>query len=177
MTASAEELETWELNTPGRVSMQIDTEYGDGRRLTAKGKGQRIRLTAKQRRIVQEKVRDKQNDPFTNGKMSRLDRATAEQREAAERAGAPIVEEPPSADEMNDETLNSIFLLDTDDFESAVKALSEFNVRRLKANSTGFDAKASQIAFLNDYIAEQWPITSGDTKTYREMQERPDSAV
>lgn len=173
----AEELEIWELQTPGRVSMEVKGEYGNPRRITAKGQGSRLRLTAHDRRIVQEKIRYPQNDPFKNGKMVRINRADEEARAAAAAEGRTISEDPPAPDEMNDEQLNSIFLLEGDEFQATVKGLSEFNVRRLKKNATTFDASLSQIAFLNDYIEETWPVTSGSTPSYDELQARPISAV
>lgn len=175
--ANQDELEIWESQTDGRVSMEVDGEYGRPRRLTVKGRGNRLRITAKARRIVQESIRLEQNDPFRNGKLVRFDRRTEEARLAAEAAGESIPkQDPASENELTDEQLNTVFLLEGDDFEAAVKDLSEFNIRRLRTNAVAVDAKASQVAFLNDYIAENL-TAQGDTPTYREIQEIPDSAL
>lgn len=175
-TSPTEVLEVWENQSDGRVSMEVDGELGRPRRLTVYGKGQRLRILARQRRIVQEGIRLEQNDPFRNGKLIRLNRATVEEREKAEAEGAPIVEEPKGDNELSDAELIDTFLLEGEEFEEAVKAQTEFNIRRLRHLAVEHDAKASQVAFLNDYIAENL-TAQGDTPTYREIMDTPDSAI
>lgn len=166
------EKEIWESTIPGRVAVLVTDDRGRETTDSVLGKGRRLRITAEDRELNEERVRDPQNNPFRNGMLVRVNRV-----EPAEPAGpdAPPADKP-SDNELTDDDLSGLFELESDDFEAAVKALSEVNVRRLLELAKERDAKASQIGFLGNYIQETWPV-GGDTPTYREMQARPANAV
>lgn len=165
-----ENKEIWELTTGGRVAvLQFDAK-GQERTLTVRGKGQRLRVTKSERELCEERIRDKQNNPFRNGKLLWINRDTSAVEEA---------DQTPGEQELADSDLAALFEAeDQPGFEAAVKELSEVNVRRLKelANDASLGAKAYQVVFIDEYIHETWPI-GGDTPTYREMQQVPVNAT
>lgn len=159
--AERENEEIWELMIDGRVSVEKTNHMGHPSTVSAKGKGQRIRLSTRDRLLAQERIRDPKNDPFTNGMMVRIDSAAQE--------------EPQSDQALTDEDLVSVFLLaDENDFKEVVTSMTEVNVRRLKDLASNAKATLTQVAFIDDLIREKWPI-GGDTPTYREMMSLPDS--
>lgn len=145
--------EIWESTIPGRISVQVQNSQGRPQTISIVGKGSRLRVTEDERLLVQEGVRHEQNDPFTNGMlimMNRKDGAAAD-------------------DELNDEQLGTLFELTGEDFENAVRALSEVNIRRLKSMVVEKDAARSQMEFLDELIEERWPIGS-DTPSNAEAR-------
>lgn len=151
--------EIWELTVPGRVNLTVTDNRGQERLLTAKGVGQRLRLTEDDRLILQERMRDPQNDFFTNGMLVRVD------------SGAD--KDSATPDQLTDEELVTLFGLPMDEFKPIVQSLGEVSVRRLSTMAESSGASVQQANFLKEQIAERWPVTSGVTKTYREMMSAP----
>lgn len=156
------EMEIWEVTIPGRVSVTVLNDRGNPQTLSALGpygdrRAGRIRLTTEQRELVEEGNIHPEHNAFRNGMLIQVNaKSTA--------AAAP--------DQLSDDDLGNLFSLTGSEFEGAVKVLSEVNVRRLKMLTVPHDAAKSQIDFLDEYIAESWPI-GGDTPTYREMSRTP----
>lgn len=164
MSKSTErDLEIWESQVAGRTCVTVtDPRTLRTREESILGKGARMRLTAEDRALAQEIIRDSQNDPFKNGSLRRLNRTEE---------NAPL-----SDDELADDDLAALFSLGIEDFSAAVDHLSQVNVRRLQLLAEERDASVGQTRHIKDLIAERWPV-GGDTKTYREMQQTPESAV
>ena len=168
---TAVEKEIWESQVDGRTSVSIEDARGKIRTETVLGKGQRLRLTRQERELVEERIRDDNQElnPFRNGTLVHMNRPdTDDLNDAAVR----------SEQEMTDENLVELFDLDEDDFAAGLPALSEVNIRRLKSLATekGSPAKASHVAALAEHIESHYPI-GGDTPTYREMTRTPESAT
>lgn len=155
------EKEIWESTIPGRISVQVLNSRGRPQEVSILGKGQRLRLTPEERVLVEEQVRDPQNNPFRNGMLVQV--------------GGPAPEPevdgslPDTDQALLDADLGALFELRESDFEDAVRALSEINVRRLNAMVDEQDASKSQIDFLDKYIAETWPI-GADTASNAEAR-------
>lgn len=164
-TQTATQPEIWESNIQGRVSMSVPgPRQGADRRLTVYGKGQRLRITPEDRSLVEEGIRDVQNNPFANGKLTQVG---GPERVAAE--DAPTL----GIQQFSDEELAVFFAMSPEDFGSALGELSEANVRRLRDLFRDKGGTVAQQEVINDYIEEQWPVTSGDTASYREMRSDP----
>lgn len=146
-------LEIWELTLPGRVTMTVTNSRGRPQQISAKGKGQRLRVTAEDRQIAEEGIRNPDNNPFRNGKLVRID----------------AKDHQPAPDELSDPELQAIFELDQQDFQETVRALGEVNIRRLKSMFAEVDASKSEIDFVNELIEERYAI-GGSMPTYDEMQ-------
>lgn len=151
--------EIWELTVPGRVNLTIHDHLGKPRHLTAKGVGQRLRLSEEDRLIIQERIRQPQHDVFVNGMLVRVD------------SGASAEEASP--DQLTDEELESLFGLRVEEFKDAVAGLGEVPVRRLYVMAEAAGASVLQVNHLKEQIETRWPVTSGDTPTYREMMSTP----
>lgn len=150
--------EIWELTVPGRIHIEVTNHRGRPQDLSVKGVGSRLRLTTTDREIAQERIRERSNDPFTNGWLRRIDSGARSDERAH--------------DELSDADLTEIFTLTGGEFEDIVRELSEVNIRRMNAMAQAVDATASQTLFLKQIIEERYPI-GGDTPTYREMQNAP----
>jgi hypothetical protein len=163
--------EIWESTIPGRIAVTTIDDRGRERTQSILGKGQRLRVTAEERAINEERIRDQQNNPFRNGMLLHINRKPAEEP-SGDGEGSAAPSSRPSDQELSDDELAATFEFEGDDFADAVRALSEVNVRRLKVLAAERDAKTSQVVFINSHIEETWPI-GGDTPTYREMQGAP----
>lgn len=150
--------EIWELTVPGRVHIEVTNHRGRPQDLTVVGTGSRLRLSTTDREVAQERIRLPEHDPFTNGMLRRIDSAAR----AEDRA----------RDELSDEELAEVFALTGDEFEDIVGALSETNIRRMKAMAESVDAAASQITFLAKLVEERYAV-GGSTPTYEEMMRAP----
>lgn len=146
--------EIWESTIEGRISVVVENSKGRPQTISIVGKGSRLRVTEEERLLVQEVVRDNQNDPFTNGMLVQINRDA---------------DSVASDNELTDEDLAALFELKGEEFDETVKALSEVNVRRLKGMVVEKDAANSQREFLTDYIQERWPIGS-DTPSNAEAR-------
>jgi len=146
--------EIWELTIPGRVTLEVPNPRGRPQTITALGKGQRLRISTYDREIVEEGVRVMDNNPFRNGMLVRVDKSA---------------EHAPSNEELSDADLQAIFELGQDDFRATVTELGEVNVRRLKAMVGEVDASKSEIEFIDELIADRWPL-GGSMPSYDEMQ-------
>lgn len=160
------DIEIWESNVAGRISMHVPGPRDTLKPLTVLGKGQRLRISPGDRIVVEEGIRDLQNNPFVNGQLSQVGGPTREKTEAEEELGLPD-------QQMSDDVLAGFFSLEPDDFTSALHELSEVNVRRLQTLFRDKAGTVRQQEIIKDYIDEKWPITSGDTASYREMRSEP----
>lgn len=159
MTVGVIEKEIWESQIPGRTSFTVEDERGRKRTESAYGKGQRLRITTKERELVEERIRTEDLNPFRNGALVHINRRSAEE------GGEPAPDQ-----EMTDEDLSALFDLDDADFEGAVPGLTELNARRLNGLSKedGSSARRGQGEWLEEYLKTAYPI-GGDTPTYREL--------
>jgi hypothetical protein len=161
----ADVVEIWESNIPGRVSMDVPGPRDTTRQLTTLGKGQRLRIKPEDREIVEEGVRDIQNNPFANGMLQQV---------GGPRRVPPIDAEADLGEQQfSDDDLAVFFSMTPDDFRVALDGLSENNVRRLQTLFTDKGGTVAQKEVINDYVEAKWPITSGDTASYREMRQEP----
>lgn len=150
--------EIWELTVPGRIHVEVTNHRGRPQDLSVEGVGSRLRLTTTDREIAQERIRDIDLDPFTNGTLMRIDSAARAENRAR--------------DELADSDLEEVFNLTGGEFEGIVRELSETNVRRMHAMAVKVDATASQSGFLKKLLDERYPI-GGTTPTYEEMMRAP----
>lgn len=119
-------IEVWEAQTNGRtwVQVTVDQSKGTTKMVSVVGKGSRLRISAEDRKIAQERTRDKKNDPFTNGLLLRVDDDQQKDPETAS----------PSA--LSDEDLKKIFKMkQVSRYTAAMDDLSEVSLRRLVALS------------------------------------------
>ena len=116
--------EIWQLCTGGRVWVEVtvDKTRGTTKMKNVQGKGSRLRILTEDRKLAQERVRDKKNDPFTNGLMMRID------------ADQQVEEDTASPSAVSDETLKKIFTYKQNArFITAMEDLTEISLRRLWA--------------------------------------------
>lgn len=146
--------EIWELTIPGRVIVAVHLSGGVVREQSRQGVGQRLRLTAYDRKVAQEQVRMPENDPFINGMLIRVD------------AGREVTKTP---NELSDDALADTFALDDDDFATMIDTLTQVNVRRLKAMSRDRKARQVQVEALEAMIDAKWRV-GGDTPSNREAR-------
>lgn len=149
--------EIWETTIPGLIWITTVNARGATKAVSVGGRaGARLRIATLDREISEENIIDTVNDPFTNGMLRRID------------ANRP---EPAEGDQsLSTEDLMVVFSKDGAAFKKAVDALSEVNVRRMDAIASDVDASMSQSKYLKETIKERWPITSGDTPTYRDLK-------
>lgn len=141
--------EAWELNTPGRVWVEVvlDASKGTTKMLTAVGKGSVLRLKTEDRQFSQERCRMKKHDIFTNGIMTRLD---------ADVSGDPELASPSA---VSDDDLKTIFAYkQVARFKNAVMDLTEVAARRMLALVDDVDATKAQSDFLEEHIKDTWPV-------------------
>lgn len=160
MKPDADELteEIWENQLPGRTWVAKRDYDGRPSSDSVVGVGGRLRISTADRIRNQERIREPRLDPFRNGTLVRID---------SPQSSDPLTD---SADALTREELLEAFQMDFDDFRDYVAELSEVNVRRLVAMSTEAEATVNQANFLKEQIETRFPVTSGDTKTWREMQ-------
>jgi hypothetical protein len=153
--------EVWEITVPGTVWVEVTNDRGKSVPLRVGGRpGARLRISAEDRELTQERIVDRELDPFVNGMLVRVD---ADQQQ---------VEKTRSDDALTTEDLLKIFATQGKKFQTTVDGLGEVTVRRMWEMAEDVDATASQINYLKDSIERRWPI-GGDTKVYREMQADP----
>lgn len=148
--------EIWESTVEGRTSVMVENARGRGQTLSVKGKGQRLRLTADERALIEEPIRDEQHNPFRNGSLIQV-------------GGPKATDIERSNDELSDDDLGMLFDLRGTDYKDAVSVLSEVNVRRLKLLAVERDAAKSQIDFIAKHIEQKWPI-GADTPSNAEAR-------
>lgn len=168
-STETDRVEIWECNIDGRVSMDVPGfRPGVSQRLTAAGKGQRIRIRPGDRVIVEEGIREVQKNPFVNGMLSQVGGPSRE----------PNPDRPEEAElgnqQLSDDDLAVFFSLSPEEFESQLAELSQANVFRLRTLVIDKGGTVRQQQIITDYVEEKWPVTSGDTKSYREMRQEPE---
>ena len=154
--------EVWENQVPGRTWVEFRDFDGRPRSTSVVGVGQRLRIRTADRVRHQERIAKAALDPFRNGTLVRVD---ANQQDDA------TTESP---DALSTEELKAAFELELDDFRDYVATLGEVNVRRLKVLAPQVDATLNQTAFIDELVAERYPV-GGDTPTYREMMSGPNT--
>lgn len=153
--------EVWETTTSGRVWVEVTNERGQPRAVSAGGRtGARLRITVEDRELVQERIINREQDPFVNGMLVRVD---------ADQQADPRTKSP---DALNTEQLMKVFSKTGKTFNSMVDSFSEVTVRRMLEMAEDVDATNSQISYLRQVIDDRYHI-GGDTPTYREMQGEP----
>ena len=153
--------EIWETTVTGRVWVETTNDRGQPRSISVGGRaGARLRISAEDREIAQERIINRELDPFVNGSLIRID----SDQQADERTA--------SVDAVNTEQLVEVFAKTGKAFQSKVDGFNELTVRRMLAMAEDVDATNSQITYLSKSIDERWPV-GGDTPTYREMQGEP----
>lgn len=165
--AASATTETWESNVEGRVSMTIVNEAtGRETHLTTRGKGQRLRISTEHRELVEEGIRDIQNNPFVNGKLSQISGPTRKPSQEEQ-------EQELGNQQFTDDDLAGLFTLPIEDFDAVLPDLSQANVFRLRDLLSDRQGTVQQQANLTEYIEKTYPVTSGDTPSYREMRQEP----
>lgn len=150
--------EVWETTIPGRIWLEATNDRGKPVPLSVGGRpGARLRISTEDRIIAQERIIDREFDPFVNGMLTRID---ADQQQD---------EKTKSADALSTEDLLKIFSYSSRRFQTAVDQLGQVSVRRMLEMAETVDATASQTSYLKKAIDERWPI-GGDTATYREIK-------
>jgi hypothetical protein len=162
-------VEVWESNVMGRISVNVPGPRDTTKKLSVLGKGQRIRIQPEHRELAEEGIRDQQNNPFANGKLSQVG--------GPERVAPQRDDDFTSDQRFSDEDLAIFFSLSPDDFGTALRELSEANVRRLETLFKDKGGTVAQQEVIREYIEERWPVTSGDTASYREMRQSPQGAA
>lgn len=153
--------EVWELTVPGTVWVEVTNDRGKAVPMRVGGRpGARLRIGTEDRIITQERIVDREFDPFVNGMLCRID---ADQQVDAKTA---------SVDALTTEDLMKVFSKSGRAFQVAVDKLNQTSVRRMNEMAEDVDATASQIAYLKTSIETRWPI-GGDTKVYREIKGLP----
>lgn len=153
--------EIWETTVTGRVWVETTNDRGQPRAMSVGGRaGARLRISAEDREIAQERIINRELDPFTNGSLIRVD----SDQQSDERTK--------STDALNTEQLVEVFAKTGKAFQAKVDGFNELTVRRLLDMAEDVDATNSQINYLKKSIEERWPV-GGDTPTYREMQGDP----
>lgn len=145
--------ETWEMQTGGTVYVEslIDPVRGVTKMLKASGKGGRVRISAMDRKLAQERTRDKKHDPFTNGLMLRVDDDQQEDPDTAS----------PSA--MSDAGLTKLFSFKQQArFRAAIGDLTEVSLRRLKdLAAENEDVTSVQNDIINTRINDEFSVNRG----------------
>jgi hypothetical protein len=156
--------EIWETLVPGRVWVAVTDDRGREKAISVGPKvGARLRIKSLDREVAQDAILNDDSDPFTNGLLRRVD---ADQQDEESTASEQV---------LTTEQLMDVFGRTGMAFQSAVKKLNELNVRRLREMAEALDAKASQIAFLDTFLEENFRA-GGDTPTYRELKGVGDTA-
>ncbi len=156
LTREGEEI--WEITVPGTVWVEVTNDRGKPIPLKVGGRpGARLRISTEDRIITQERIVDRELDPFVNGMLTRLD------------ADQQLDEKTASPDALTTEDLLAIFAKNGKAFQNAVDKLNQTSVRRMKEMAESVDATASQMNYLNEQLEARWPL-GGDTKTYRELK-------
>jgi hypothetical protein len=162
----AANLEIWESNSDARVSMRVaGPRPGTEKTVGTAGKGQRLRISPEDRVIVEEAIRNHENNPFVNGKLSQVG--------GPARTPPENIEDFQQPQQLTDDELSLFFTMTPDEFGAALRELSEANVRRLRTLFMDNGGTVAQQQVITDFIEENWPITSGDTPSYREMRQDP----
>lgn len=150
--APHEQMETWEITTPGRVWLQTtsfsrhnqpiikDVSLGPNR------VGAKLKITAADREMNQEKVADPKHDPFRNGLLVRID---------ADQNDDPATS---SDDALTTKQLVDMFSLHGNPFRAAVEKMGEVPIRRLREMADAVDATIKQVNFLDEIIEERYAV-------------------
>lgn len=148
--------EVWETVTDGKVYLRFTDQRGREQVKGFGGKtGTRIRIPTVDREVNQDAIIGG-SDPFTNGMLRRID---ADQN-ADERTASDQV--------YSTEELMAFFAKSGNAFQSQVRRLNERNVRRMREMAEHVDASASQIAFLDRYIIDNYRV-QGSMPSYDEL--------
>jgi len=145
-----EVIETWEISTPGRVWLQTTTYSRHNQpvikdiSLGPNRVGQKLKITQADREMNQERVADSAHDPFRNGLLVRVD---ADQNTDIATA---------SQDALTAAQLMDIFSKHGNPFRTAVEALGEVPIRRLREMADAVDATVKQVQFLDEVIEERY---------------------
>lgn len=160
--------EVWQNVMAGRFNYFLTDKNGKRQYKHVLGGGT-FRLTEDDRELISDDIINPKNDPFTNGRLKRVDSniRTEEtpEEEAEGKTELPEGYNPELAQSRED--LAALFAKSGMAFQSAVKKLDERNARALKALSEdeGREVTVAQSKFLNDYIAENFrrggPTSSG----------------
>lgn len=147
-------IETWEITTPGRVWLQTTTFSRHNTpiikdvSLGPNKVGQKVKITAADREMNQERVAQVKDDPFRNGLLVRVD------------ADQNLDPDTHSTDALTAQQLMDIFGKHGQPFRSAVEGLSEVPIRRLREMADAVDATVKQVSFLDELIEERYRITA-----------------
>lgn len=157
--------EIWESNIPGRVFVEsTNPSTGRAKSTSCVGKGSRLRISTLDRLIAEEGIRESSNNPFRNGMLTRVD---AE----ADKLDGDV------SNALTDTQLFELFALTPAEFIGALDSLTELNVRRLKEACVSQDATNSQVEAIQAVLDKKYPVSSGETPTWREMQGTPNDGV
>lgn len=134
--------EVWEMQTGGTVYVQ---ESGKDRATRVRGKGSRLRINPEDRQLVQERIRKKQHDPFTNGTLVRIDKNQQDDPDTAS----------PSA-KGDLELVKILTQKQPARFKKSIEELSEIALRRLKDLAEENDVSLNQMGAINEVLREKF---------------------
>lgn len=148
--------EVWETNVLGRVWLNVTNKRDEIVPISIT-KGQKLRITKRDREMNQDRIKLPERDPFTNGVFRRID--------ADQNTDPRTV----STDALSTEELIAIFAKNGGQFEKAVSALQETPIRRMYVLADDLDATVNQVKFLKELLESRYGV-GGDTPTYRELK-------
>lgn len=150
--------EVWETTVLGMVWLKVGDGRGGEKDVSVGGTvGQRLRIKTEDRIINQEVCINRDQDPFTNGTLVRVD---ADQMEDPRTA---------SPDALSVEAMQEIFNLGPAEFSERIDTLGELSLRRMKDMAEGVDATASQIRKVKELIEARYPL-GGHMPIYDELK-------
>lgn len=149
--------EIWEITVPGAVWVEVTNDRGKAVPLKVGGRpGARLRISSEDRQLAQERIVDRQFDPFVNGMLTRVD------------ADQQLDEDTRSDDALTTEDLMKLFAKNGRAFQAAVDKLGEVTVRRMYEMAEDVDATTSQTNYLKEQIETRWPV-GGDSEWHRKF--------
>lgn len=152
MTAPAPDqvMESWEMTVPGRVWVQTTGHNRFGQPVQKDVSvgpnkiGAKLKISVADREMNQEMVERADLDPFRNGTLVRV------------KGGDPADPGVASTDALSGTELTLLFEKSGNAFQSAVNALGEIPVRRMRALCDAIDASASQRDYLDEVINDRY---------------------
>lgn len=144
MTVHLEGFETWECQIRGTIYVK---EMDKPKVTKVRGKGSKLRIKTVDRQLTQERITKKENDPFVNGSLLRIDDDQQKDPETA------------SVNAKTDEELLKILnLKQAARFHKEIDELSEIAIRRLAILAKEADATVNQSESIKKMIWEKWGV-------------------
>lgn len=158
----ATDLETWELQVPGRIRLDVlkTNRFGnyveDSIVLGPNRVGYRFQISAEDRRENQRVVVDKSQDPFRNGMLVRFDQDQQGDVETA------------SGDAVTTERALDILDLPEEEFKKVVSTLGEIPVQKIFDLAQSAGVSHSKFVWLKEQVSQRFSIQNaqGEENTW-----------